>query len=85
MGKAIAIVIVLVIVVLLFQGNFSAADFIFTVLFLAIPVCLLLSGIGAILEITSKDDETGPGELAVRIILGIISIFFLLNFIPTLL
>ena len=85
MGKAIAIVILLVIVVLLFQGNFSAADFILTALFLAIPACLLLSGIGAILEIVSKDDETGPGELAVRIILGIISFFFLLKFIPTLL
>lgn len=79
MGKAIAILILLVIVALLFFGNFSAIDLIIKLLFLAIPVCLLLSGIGAILEIVTKDDESGLGELAVRIILGIISLFFLLH------
>ena len=77
--KAIVIIVILLIFAFLFQGNLHAVDSILDIITFAILVLLIISGITAIMEAVSKEDEIEPGELIVRVILGIIA-FILLVF-----
>lgn len=80
-AKAVVIIIIFLVFVFIFSGNVPIATSILDIVSLLIFAALILSGITAIMEAISKEDDIEPGELIFRVILGIIALLLLIKFI----
>ena len=80
-AKAVVIIIIFLVFVFIFSGNVPIATSILDIVSLLIFAALILSGITAIMEAISKEDDIEPGELICRVILGIIALLLLIKFI----
>ena len=80
-AKAIIIIVIFLVFMFLFSGKVLIATSVLDIVSLLIFAGLILSGITAIMEAVSKDDDIETSELITRVILGIIAFILLIKFI----